>query len=249
MKVPDILRGVGVVFVRELRAYFETPIAYVYAAAFILLSCGIFMNGFFLGGVLSMSAYFETLPYLLILFIPAVTMRTWAEEKAQRTFELIMTLPLHSVQILTGKYLGALCFYLLVLGGSLPIPLMLMWLGAPDPGLILSGYAGALLLGGFFLAFGMFASGLTSDQISAFLAATMLGCLFVLSGHEKVVEVLDGLSREWQAGTWLYETVSVIPHFETFLQGVLSLPDALYFAVMAVFFLWLNELTLQRSRY
>ena len=75
------------------------------------------MNSFFLDAVVDMSPYFELLPFLLIPFVPAITMRTWAEERAQHTIELLMTLPLHSLQVVLGKYLAAVCFYMLVLLG------------------------------------------------------------------------------------------------------------------------------------
>jgi len=241
--------GVRIVFARELEAYFDSPIAYIYATVFLVLSCTTFMNSFFLDAVVDMSAYFEILPFLLIPFIPAITMRAWAEERAQHTFELLMTLPLHSFQAVLGKYLAALCFYLIVLLGSLPIVVMLAWLGHPDMGLILTSYLGALLLGAFFLSFGLFASGLTHDQIIAFVLAALLGFVFVLSGYEKVVEVIDGLTPSWQLGTWLYESISVLPHYQAFGRGLISLADTLYFALMSGFFVWMNEITLRRSKF
>jgi ABC-2 type transport system permease protein len=186
---------------------------------------------------------------LLIPFVPAITMRAWAEEHAQHTFELLMTLPLHSFQAVLGKYLAALCFYALVLAGSLPIVVMLVFLGEPDLGQIVASYLGALLLGALFLAFGLFASGLTRDQIVAFVLAALCGFFFVLSGHEKVIEVLDGLTPAWQLGTWLYESISVLPHYRAFGRGVVALADLLYFALMSGFFIWMNQLSLQRSKY
>ena len=245
----EFIAGTRIVCARELEAYFDSPIAYIYATVFLVLSCTTFMNSFFLDAVVDMSPYFEVLPFLLIPFIPAITMRTWAEERAQHTFELLMTLPLHAFQVVLGKYLAALCFYLLVLAGSLPIVFMLIWLGDPDMGLILSSYLGALCLGAFFLAFGLFASGLTRDQIVAFVLAILLGFLFVLSGHDRVVEVIDGLAPAYQPGTWLYESISVMPHYRAFGRGLISLTHTLYFVLMSGFFLWMNQLTLQRSKY
>ena len=160
------IRGTRIVFGRELEAYFDSPIAYIYAAVFLVLSCTTFMNSFFLDGIVDMSPYFEILPFLLIPFVPAITMRAWAEEHAQHTFELLMTLPLHSSQAVLGKFLAALSFYALVLAGSLPIVLMLVFLGDPDLGLIFSSYLGALLLGAFFLSFGS-GSNTTAGTLSA----------------------------------------------------------------------------------
>jgi ABC-2 type transport system permease protein len=245
----EFAAGTRIIFARELEAYFDSPIAYVYATVFLVLSCTTFMNAFFLKAVVDMSAYFEVLPFLLIPFIPAITMRSWAEERTQNTFELLMTLPLHSFQVVMGKYLAALCFYLTVLLGSLPIVIMLIWLGEPDMGVILTSYLGALLLGAFFLAFGLFASGLTRDQIVAFVLASLIGFLFVFSGHEKVVEVVDGLAPSWQPGTWLYESVSVLPHYEAFGRGLIDLADILYFALMSGFFVWMNQILIQRDKY
>lgn len=243
------LRGTRVVLDREVGAYFDSSIAYVYACVFLLLSSSIFMNSFFLSSVVDMGEYFRNLPYLLVLFIPAITMRSWAEERSQGTFELILTLPLRSSQIVLGKYIAALVFYLFVLAGSLPIVAMLFWLGHPDPRLILSSYAGGALLGAFFLALGLFISGLTREQIVAFVLGTFACAIFVLSGHEKVVEVLDGLAPAWQIGTWLYESVSVLPHFESFCRGVVSLGDVTYLALLSAFFLVMNDITLKLSRY
>jgi ABC-2 type transport system permease protein len=160
-----------------------------------------------------------------------------------------MTLPVRSFQIVLGKYVAALLFYLAVLAGSLPIACMLLWLGQPDLGLIFSSYVGAAFLGAFFLALGIFLSALTREQIVAFVLGAFACALLVLSGQEKVVEVLDGLAPSWQAGTWLYETVSVLPHYDSFCRGVIDLGDVAYFVLLSSFFLILNEITLKLSKY
>ncbi len=249
LSLSEFIGGVRVVFSRELEAYFDAPIAYIYASVFLVLSCSTFMNAFFLNGILEMAPYFDLLPYLLIPLIPAMTMRSWAEEHAQHTFELLMTLPLRSLQIVLGKYLASLAFFIIVLMGTLPIVVMLIWLGSPDLGLIFASYLGAIMLGGFFLSFGLFASGLTQDQIVAFVVATLFGFIFVLSGHDKVVEILDGLAPTWQLGTFFYESLSVAPHYTAFTEGLVDLSAVLYFALMSGFFIWMNDLSLKRSKF
>jgi ABC-2 type transport system permease protein len=241
--------GARTVFRRELEAYFDSTIAYVYASVFLGLAATIFMNSFFLNSLVDMGPYFATLPFLLIPLVPAITMRSWAEERAQNTFELLMTLPLTPIQLVLGKYLSACCFFALVLCGSFPIVLMLFWLGEPDGGLIFTSYLGALFLGALFLAFGQFVSSLTHDQIVAFILAALFGFVFVLSGHDKVVEVVDGLAPQAQIGTWLYESISVMPHYEAFGRGLISAADILYFGLLISFFIWMNALSLQRSKY
>ena len=249
LNTQQFFRGTKVVFSRELTAYFDSPIAYIYTAVFLILSCTTFMNSFFLNAVVDMSYYFEILPYLLIAFIQAITMRSWAEEHSKHTFEMLMTLPFHPSQCVLGKYCAAFVFYAIVLIGSFPIVVMLVFLGQPDLKLIISNYIGALLLGAFFLSFGLFASGLTRDQIVAFVLSTLMGFIFVLSGHEKVIEVLDGLAPNLELGSWLYQSISVLPHYEIFNRGIVALADLIYFGLMIAFFIIMNFISLQRSRY
>jgi ABC-2 type transport system permease protein len=237
---------------RELQAYFDSSIAYVYTIAFVILTNSIFMNEFFLTGSVDMGPFFDLLPLLLAFFLPAVTMRLWAEERRQRTIELLLTLPIRTIQAILGKYLAALGLYGLFLIGSLPIVLMLYVLGkrdgGVDAGLILAGYLGAVFLGGQLLAAGMFLSALSGDQIVAFVTSTLLGFFFVLTGNARVVSVLDGLWPSVQLGTLLYESVSVMPHYEAFVSGLVQASSIIYFTLMSALFLGLNGLVLRRVR-
>ena len=220
----------------------------VHSAVFLVLASSIFMNEFFLVSRLDMAPYFQTLPLLLVLFGPAITMRSWAEEYAHGTAELILTLPLRPFWVVLGKYLAALCFYLVVLAGSSPIVVMLAWLGSPDLGRIAASYVGGACLGAFFLSLGLFVSSLTREQIVAFVLSSFFCALLVLSGHASVVRVLDGLRPEWQLGTWLSSSVSVLPRYEPFVEGLIRVSDLIYFALATLFFLVMNELTLRGRR-
>jgi ABC-2 type transport system permease protein len=242
------LRGTLLVAGRELAAYFDSAIAYVFTIAFVVLANSIFMNEFFLTGTVDMSGFFDSLPLLLAFFLPAVTMRLWAEERRQRTIEVLLTLPIRTIQAVVGKYLAALALFGLFLLGSLPILGMLLALGDPDPGLILGGYLGLFLFGGLFLAFGAFLSALSGDQIVAFVISTALGFALVLLGNDQVVAVFDGLAPGWNLGTLLYESVSVMPHYDAFVRGAVDLSSTLYFAVLSGVFLWANALVLERNR-
>ena len=208
LSVRETFSGVWLITGRELGAYFDSSIAYVYSIAFVVLANSIFMNEFFLTGTVDMTGFFDLLPLLLAVFLPAVTMRLWAEERKQRTIELLLTLPIRPLQAILGKYLAALALYGLFLIGSLPIVVMLLALGDPDPGLILSGYLGLIFLGSLFLASGMFLSALSGDQIVAFVTSTLLGFFLVLTGNDKVVAVLDGLVPALSLGCLLYTSPS-----------------------------------------
>ncbi len=241
------MRDVGIIFRREMGAYFESPIAYIFIVVFLILTGGFYTNGFFLNGVADMREFFGTLPLYLLFFIPALTMRLWAEDQRQGTFELLMTLPMRPVHIVLGKYLASLAFFGITLACTLTIPLTLFWIGDPDPGAIACGYIGSLLLGALFLAVGIFVSGLFKDQITAFVL-TLLACsLFVLAGTPFFVAILDG----WIAGlgSFLSGAFAISNRFEGIQRGVLGASDVLFFLSFAVVFLVLNTLSLEGRKY
>ncbi len=244
----SFLEGVRLIAAREIGAYFDSSIAYVYTIAFVILANSIFMNEFFLTGTVEMTGFFEMMPLLLAVFLPAVTMRLWAEEKKTRTIELLLTLPIRPIQAILGKFVAAMGLFKLFLAGSLPIPIMLIALGDPDLGLIFAGYIGLLLLGGMFISFGMFLSALSGDQIVAFVTSTVLAFAFVLTGMDRVVAVLDGLFPALSIGTILYEHFSVVPRYESFVRGMIELGSLLYFILFSAMFLWLNTQLLERNR-
>ncbi len=242
------IAGVRLVSGRELAAYFDSAIAYVYTIGFVVLANAIFMNEFFLTGTVEMAGFFDRLPLLLSVFVPAVTMRLWAEERRQRTIELLLTLPLTTAQAVLGKYLAAMALYGGFLAGSLPIVGMLLALGHPDLGWILGGYLGAVSLGSLLIALGMLLSAVSGDQIVAFVLGTIASLALVLTGNDRVVAVLDGLAPRLGAGTFLCESVSVAPHFDAFVRGVVDLGAVVYFGGGTSLFLWLGARLLRRNR-
>lgn len=242
------LAGVAVIAGRELGAAVDSKIAYVYTVAFVVLANSIFMNEFFLTGTVDMTGFFDLMPLLLPVFLPAVTMRLWAEERKQRTIEMLLTMPIRPMQAVLGKYVAALALYSLFLIGSLPIVVMLLALGDPDVGLIVSGYLGLMLFGALLLAVGQLLSALTADQIVAFVTTTAVAFLFVLTGDDRVVTVLDGLFPGIELGTRVYESFSIGPHYEAFVRGVVGLPALIYFGGLSALFLWINAQVLERFR-
>ncbi|MBX3373417.1 MAG: hypothetical protein KF817_06250 [Phycisphaeraceae bacterium] len=241
-------RAILLVARRELGAYFDSSIAYVYLTGFIVLANAVFMNDFFLAGRAEMTAWFESLPLMLAVFLPAVTMRLWAEERKQRTLESLLTLPIVPLQAIAGKYLAALSLHFVFLAGSLPIPVMLVVLGEPDPGLIAGGYLGAILLGGLLIALGMCLSALSGDQIVAFVLSTVIGVFLVLLGDDRVATILDGLVPAFHVGSILRDAISVTPRFEAFVRGLVELGAVAWFILLAAVLLALNALLLERLR-
>ena len=232
---------------RELNAYYTSPIAYIAIIVFLSLTLGLYMAPFFTVLAADMRVFFTILPIVLCVFLPAVSMRLWAEERKQNTWELLLTFPMRAYELVLGKFLASLIFYLSALAGTLALPVMLHWLGQPDFGPILGAYFGSLLLGVFFLSLGSFISVLCRDQIVAFML-TLLGCFgFFLAGTEFVVTLAEAA---WPGlGTLLAEVIGVTQHYMTFTRGLLVLGDVLYFLIWTAVWLVLNSLFLEiRSR-
>jgi ABC-type transport system involved in multi-copper enzyme maturation permease subunit/ABC-type uncharacterized transport system involved in gliding motility auxiliary subunit len=241
------MQNLWTIFRRELAAYYTSAIGYIFMMVFLILSVGLFMTPFFTVLNADMRAFFVTVPIILCIFLPAVTMRLWAEERKQNTWELLLTFPMRPHELVLGKFSASLVFFLSALAGTLTIPLMLAWLGNPDPGPIIGAYLGTILLGAFFLALGMFVSGLCQDQIVAFVV-TLLACFAIfLLGTEFISAYIDGA---WPGlGTFLADVVGMTQHYMIFTRGVLVLGDVLYFVIWTAVFLFLNGLFLEiRSR-
>lgn len=242
------MKDIAIIFRREFQTYFYSPIAYVFSIIFILLNSGMYMFHFFFFGNADMRAFFSTLPMILgLIFIPAISMRLWSEENKLGTIELLLTLPMKTEHIVLGKYLASLAFYLIALAGTLIIPIALLFLGRPDLGPILGGYFGAILLGAFFLALGIFISGFFSDQIVS-LIITSLSCgFFIFIGWQYVPMVLDGWIPGF--GQFLYNYVGVSRHFADIERGVIDIKSIIYFLSFTALFLYLNAKALERRKY
>jgi len=226
------------IFYRELATYFNSAIAYIFVIVFILLNGGLFMTQFFLISRADMRPFFSILPYLLAIFLPAVTMRQWAEEKRGNTLELLLTFPMATHDLVIGKFLAGFVFYLVALAGTWTIPTMLLFLGQPDMGSMVGGYVGAAFLGALYLSLGIFISGICRDQIVAFIMSLLICFSLHLLGTEFLATFIDG----WFAGlgTFLRYFVGSAEHFETFAKGVIHARDVLYFVIGTSLFLVLN---------
>ena len=234
----NALVALGTIFRREMAAYFNAAIAYIFIIVFVFLNGSLYMTQFFIVGSADLRPFFITLPFILSVFLPAVTMRLWAEEKRGNTLELLLTFPMGTHSLVMGKFLASLLFYVAALAGTLTIPLMLHLLGRPDMGVIISGYMGAFFLGAFYLALGIFISGLCKDQIVAFILAMLICFGLHIVGTEFVASSIDGWIPGF--GTFLKHFIGSAPHFDSFIRGVVAGGDVLYFVLGTGIFLALN---------
>ncbi len=228
------MNNIWTILRKEFRSYFDSPVAYIYITFFLVLSSWLFMRGFFLVGQASMRGFFGILPWLLLFFVPAVTMRLWAEEKKLGTIELLMTLPVRDHEVVLGKFLASFFFLVVTMALSFSIPLMTALLGNPDAGPVLGGYFGAVLLGAAYLAIGLFVSSLTENQIIAFIIAVTLTFLLFIVGEEFVVYSAPS------ALVPILKFLGMGAHFDSIGRGVVDSRDVIYYLSVVGFFLYLN---------
>jgi ABC-2 type transport system permease protein len=248
MKTDEIINHVSAIFKREIKAYFGSPVAYVFIAIFLLL-IGFFtfnISHFFEMGQADLRAFFEWHPWLYMFLVPAVAMRLWAEELRMGTIELVLTFPITPGEVIFGKFLAAWAFIGVALALTFPMVITVMYLGEPDLGPIVSGYIGSFLMAGAFLSVGSMTSALTRSQVISFILSLFICLFFILAGFPPVTAIL----ADW-APRWLIDIVSnlsFLSHFVSMQRGVLDLRDILYFCSVICFMLFANGIILQQRR-
>jgi ABC-2 type transport system permease protein len=238
-----IMRNFFTIFKREFTAYFNTPTAYIYLIVFLLMNCGLFMWLFFLNKEANMRPFFGNMPFFLIVFVPAIAMRLWSEERKLGTLALLMSFPMPSRTLVAGKFAASLLFYFIALVGTAFVPVMLVLLGDPDLGSIIGGYLGSLLLGGLFLAVGMFISAFFKDQIVTLILSILICFSIFLMGTDFVTVYIDGWVNG--LGALLGNSLGAAGHYSSFERGVIDLRGIFYFLSFTFILLMLNTYTLE----
>jgi ABC-2 type transport system permease protein len=240
--------GIKTIAARELAAYFESPVAYVFLVIFLLLT-GVFtftIGGFFLRGEASLIAFFSFMPWLFLFLVPAIGMRLWSEERRLGTIELLLTMPVTTAQAILGKFLASWLFIAIALALTFPVVITVNWLGDPDNGVIASGYIGCLLLAGAYLALACMTSAITRNQVVSFIIAVVLCLLLILAGFTPVTELLS----RW-ASPAVIEGIagfSVLTHFYEFQKGMIDTRDLLYFLSVIAFALFTTGVIIRNHR-
>jgi ABC-2 type transport system permease protein len=236
------------IFRRELTGYFITPVAYVFIVVFLFVT-GIFtfyVGGFFARGQADLKAFFQFHPWLYLFFLPAISMRLWAEERKSGTIELLLTLPIPLGAAVAGKFLAAWAFAAIALALTFPLWITVAWLGNPDHGVILAGYIGSLFMAGGYLAIGSCVSALTRNQVVAFIIGVLVCFLFTVSGAPIVLGFFTG----W-APRVLIDAVasfSFLAHFNAITDGVVDVRDVIYFGSLIALALYANVAAVEMKK-
>ena len=229
---------VKTVFGREFKSYFDSPVAYVFLVAFLVLvgflTFGVAM--FYERRQADLTPFFFWHPWVYLLLVPAATMGLWAEERRNGTIELLLTLPITLWEALIGKFLAAWAFIGIALALTFPIVCTAAWLGSPDFGAVFCGYLGSFLLAGAATAIGVFASSLSRSQVIGFVIALAITFLMLIIGFDPVVNAV----ANWGVPSGIVNAVancSLLQHFESMRRGVVDFADIGYYAGVIVFML------------
>ncbi len=230
-----------VILRREFRSYFLSPIAYVVGGLFLGIGGWLYFSRVFFdfgaGAEARMGGFFSLLPLFFLVLVPALSMRLWAEEKKLGTFELLLTFPVRTRDLILGKFLGGLFFVIVLLAFTLPYPITLATYGKLDWGPVIGGYLGGILLAASYLSLGLFISSLTRDQIIALLLS--VAALLVLVLLPQVGAAMSPSLAE------AFKLLSPVEHFRSIARGVLDLRDLIFYIVFCGLFLYLNALVLE----
>ncbi|WP_454675465.1 ABC transporter permease [Achromobacter pestifer] len=235
------MKGFGALYRKELRTDFGSPVALVVVAVFWALSGYLFSFNLFFVSTGQMVTAFHNMTILLILVMPLVSMRAFAEEARQGTLELLLTLPLSDATLVAAKYAAGLTVLALMLAGTTAAVLPLAWYGQPDYGPIVGGYVGVFLYGALFLAIGIAVSSTCTNQIVAASATWGILVLLWFIDYPAALDAFPALSPFFQA-------LSLSAQHVDFIRGVLPGPATVMLASLTMLALMIAAVNLKRWR-
>jgi ABC-2 type transport system permease protein len=230
---------------KELRSFFDSLMAYIMIVAFLGFSgffTWLFGSDVFFVKQASLQAFFGIAYWTLFFFIPALTMRLFAEENRSGTIELLLTRPVKDWELIGGKFLATLLLIVIALALTIPYYITVSSLGHVDHGAVLTGYLGLILISGAYIAIGLFTSSISNNQIVAYLLALLIGIFF---------QVIFGLLASELSGMLgdIVSYLSLSDHFDSIARGVVDSRDLLFFLSVMLAGLFLTEYNLLRKRY
>ena len=224
---------------KEFKDYFISPIAYIVISLFLIVTGWFFFSTFFIYGRADLRDFFALLPITFSFFIPAVTMRMFAEERNVGSYESLLTMPVSFSHIALGKFFAASAFATAMLLPTLSYPLFISFIGNVDLGPVIGGYIGAILLGGAYCSIGLFASALTRNQIIAFI----IGCAicFALTIIDRMLFFVP------ERLVPVVEYLGANAHFTNISKGIIDSRDLIYFASVIFIFIFSTDIAMKEK--
>jgi ABC-2 type transport system permease protein len=226
---------------REIRTYFNSPIAYIVVTVFTIITGYLFFTQLFIEKQADMRGLFGVMPLLFMFLVPAITMRLLAEEKGSGTLELLITMPVRDWEIVVGKFLAALALICTALALTLVFALTVKSMGPLDKGPTIGGYIGLVLMGGAYASIGLMASSYTRNQIVAFIVSFAICFTLYLLGR-----ISQFVPESLQA---LFSFLSIDTHFENISRGVIDTRDVIYYVSVMAVCLLLATLSLESRKW
>ena len=226
---------------REIRTYFNSPIAYIVLTVFLLLAGYLYFGSLFIERQAELRSYFNLMPLLLAFIVPAIAMRLIAEEKGSGSLEMLITMPVPDWQVIVGKFLAGMALLAVLVGLTLVYGITVMLVGPLDRGPAIGGYLGVLLMGGAYMSIGVMASTFTRNQIVAFIIAFAIS--FSLYLFYRLLPFTPELIRP------VLSYLSVESHFEAISRGVIDTRDIVYYLSMMVVSLVIATLSLESRKW
>ncbi|HMS64749.1 MAG TPA: ABC transporter permease subunit [Ignavibacteria bacterium] len=235
------MKNILTIFKKELRSYFNSPVAYIVLFVFLIITGWFFTSSLFLAGFVTMRNVFDIIPFIFLFFIPAITMRAFSEEKKSGTIELLMTKPITDEEIIIGKFLAALSLTAIALAFTVVYVFSLTFLGKIDLAPIIGTYIGLLLMSGIYISIGIFASSLTENQVVAFILSFVI--VFALFLLNKVLIFLPATVAS------ILEYISTDYHFSSISRGVIDTRNVIYYLSGITIFILLTKASLERRKW
>jgi ABC-2 type transport system permease protein len=236
--------NIKTIYTKELKSYFNSPIAYIVMIVFMVISGFLFSMSFFQINIASMREFFGSFFIQLVLFvvfIPAITMRSFSEEKKQGTLELLLTKPVTDIELILGKYLSALTLVIITLSPTVLYFIVIKMLGPIPFWPFLTSLLGYILMSAFFLGIGVFVSSLTENQIISFIVSVLICLFFFLLGKLLVVFPVSVVS--------VFEYLTTDYHLTNISRGVIDSRVLIYYFSMIFFTLFLTKISLESRKW
>jgi len=230
------MNSIKTVIKYELARYFLSPLAYVYLISFLLLSgsCAIYFGHFFIDGQANLWGFFDYQPWIYLLFIPGISMRSWAEEFRSKSIVNLLTAPVSLTNLVWGKFFATWIFAIIAISLTFPFWITVNIFGAPDNTVIFVSYLGCFILAGAMLAISQTMSALTKNSVIALVLSVFVNLIFFWSGFEYVLFIARELFSDVIVDTII--SFSFLSHFASLSRGLVELRDLIFFASLIIFF-------------